>query len=220
MASPQQRPDPDQNRRDYEDLQRARMERRAATGAGFAWWWFFWVIIIALAIWWAGWGWGGSGGWWWGGRTRNAPAYGTNATPGTNNTAPGNANGANSAPGGSQAAITGPGLSVLNATDKNQYIGKPFQINNVPVQNQINNHAMWIGANNGAQMLVVLTGNGNMAANAHISQGSLINVTGTVEKAPPQAQAKSQWKLSDDDASQLERQGAYVQATQVHTVQP
>lgn len=210
MASPQQRPDPDRNRRDYEDLQRARMQRRATAGAGFAWWWFFWIIIIALAIWWAGWGWGGSGGWWWGGRTRNTPAYGSNTAPGNTNPAP----------GANQTVISGPGLNVLNATDKNQYIGKPFQVNDVPVQKQLNNHAMWIGANNGTPMLVVLTGNGNTAANAHISQSSLINVTGTVQKAPPQAQAKNQWKLSEDDANQLERQGAYIQATQVHTVQP
>lgn len=222
MASPQ-RPDPNEPRRDYEDLQRASMERRAAAGAGLAWWWVFWIIIIALAIWWAGWGWGGSGGWWWGGRTRNTPAYGTsNTVPGpTSNTAPGNnaAPGSNSAVAPNQAAISGPGLDVLNATDKNQYVGKPFQANQVPVQKKISNQVLWIGANNGTPMLLVLAGNGNSAANAHIDQSTLIDVTGTVQKAPPQAQAKNQWKLSDDDASQLARQDAYIQATQVHVVQ-
>lgn len=215
MASPQQRPDPNDPRRDYEDLQRARMERRSAAGAGFAWWWFFWIVIIGLAIWWAGWGWGGSGGWWWGNRARTAPMYGTtNAVPGTNTGTAGNGYGAN------QAAINGPGLSALTATNKQPYIGKPFQVNDVPVQNQVNNHVLWIGANNSAPMLVVLTGNGNSAANAQIGQGDLIDVTGTIQKAPPQAQAQSEWKLSDGDAAKLERQGAYIQATQVHTVQP
>lgn len=224
MASPQQRPDPNEPRRDYEDLERARMTRRSAAGAGFAWWWFFWIIIIGLAIWWAGWGWGGSGGWWWGGRARTAPAYGTpNAGPGTNNGATGTTNGtagnANTGYGANQAAITGPGLSALTATNKQPYIGKQFQVNDVPVQNKVNNHVLWIGANNSTPMLLVLSGNGNTAANAHVDQGNRINVTGTVQKAPPQAQAKQQWSLSSDDAANLERQGAYIQAAQVHAVQ-
>lgn len=117
MASPQ-RPDPNEPGRNYEDLQRARMERRAAPGAGFAWWWFFWIVIIGLAIWWAGWGWGGTGGWWWGTRARTVPMYGTTyaALP----------------PAANQAAINGAGLTVLNATDKHSYIGKSFTIYDVP----------------------------------------------------------------------------------------
>lgn len=223
MASPQQRPDPDETRRSYDDLERARLERRAVrTGAGFAWWWVFWVVIIALAIWWAGWGWGGSGGWWWGGRARTAPTYGTtNPTPGTDNgtATSGNTGAATNGTAGN-AVISGPGLSALTATNKQPYIGKPFQVNDVPVQNQVNNHVLWIGASNAAPMLVVLTGNGNTLANSKIGQGTLLDVTGTVRKAPPQAQAKNRWSLSGGDAAKLERQGAYIQATQVHTVQP
>lgn len=210
MASPQ-RPDPDEPRRDYrdyEDLKRARMERRTSTGAGFAWWWAFWIIIIGLAVWWAGWGWGGSGGWWWGNRT-GAPAYGTPY-----------GNGRTTPPAANQAAINGPGLDILNATDKNPYIGKPFEANDVPVQRQVNDHVLWVGANNATPMLLVLTGNGNTAANAHIGQGSLIDITGTVQKPPPQQQAQQQWSLNDDGAKRLEQQGAYIQANQVHTVQP
>lgn len=219
MASPQ-RPDPDEPRRSYDDLERDRLARErmnrrtAGTGAGFAWWWVFWIVVIALAIWWAGWGWGGSGGWWWSGRGRTAP-YGTTA-PGTSGTA-GTGNAGTPA---NQAAIAGPGLRALTATNKQSYINKPFQVNNVPVQNQVNDHVFWIGPNNSTAMLVVLTGNGNTAANAQISQGTRVNVTGTMQKAPPQAQAQQQWQLSGDDAAQLERQGAYIQATQVHTVQP
>jgi len=226
MASPQ-RPDPNEPQRSYEDnlererLARARMNRRAYGTGAFAWWWVFWIIIIALAIWWAGWGWGGSGGWWWGGRGRAVPAYGTTNPGGGNNNGMAN-NGANgnTGMGADQMAISGPGLNTLTATDKQPYIGKPFQVNNVPVQNQVNDHVLWIGANNSTPMLVVLTGNGNTTANAQIGQGTRVDITGTVQKAPPQAQAQQQWQLSGDDAAQLERQGAYIQATQVHTAQP
>lgn len=224
MASPQ-RPDPDQPRRSFDDLERDRLareriDRRAVgTGADFAWWWVFWIVIIALAIWWAGWGWGGSGGWWWSGRGRTVPAYGT-ANPGTGNTNGTANNGANDNTGANRGVISGPGLSALTATNKQPYIGKPFQVNNVPVQNQVNDHVLWIGASNSTPMLVVLTGKGNTAANAQIGPGTLVDVTGTMRKVPPQAQARQEWKLSGDDAAQLERQGAYIQATQVHTVQP
>jgi hypothetical protein len=229
MASPQ-RPDPNESRRDYEDLERARMTRRSAAGAGFAWWWVFWIVIIGLAIWWAGWGWGGSGGWWWGGRARTAPAYksataapGTSGAVGTANGTAGTNNGtggtAATGYGANQAAITGPGLNALTATNKRQYVGEHFQVNDVPVQTKVNNHVLWIGANNSTPMLLVLAGNGNSAANADIGQGNRIDVTGTVQKAPPSARAKSEWSLSSGDVAKLERQGAYIEATQVHTVQ-
>jgi hypothetical protein len=230
MASPQ-RQDPDNYRPSYDQRQRARLESRAsAAGAGFAWWWLFWIVIIALAIWWAGWGWGGSGGWWWSGRARTAPAYNSPAPGTSNRTTPsgtagngaitsGVAGSAITGYGSNQPAISGPGLSALTATNKHPYIGKRFQVNDVPVQNLVNEHVLWIGAHNSTPMLLVLAGNGNTASNAHINHGSLIDVMGTVEKAPPLAQAKHQWSLSGGDAAKLERQGAYIRAAQVHTVQ-
>jgi len=211
MASPL-RPDPNERQRPNEQLERERIARermnRRGYGAGaFAWWWIFWIIVIALAVWWAGWGWGGSGGWWWGGRGRTAPFGNTYKGMGVDgNTAIG--------------AISGPGLSALTATDKQPYIGKQFQLNNVPVQSRVSDHVFWIGADNLTPMLVVLTGSGNALANAHIGQRTLVDVTGITQRAPPQTQAQEQWQLSGNDAAQLERQGAYIQATQVHTAQP
>lgn len=222
MASPL-RPDPDETRRSYDDLERARLERRAAerrtvSAAGFAWWWVFWIVIIALAIWWAGWGWGGSGGWWWGGRARTAPTYGnTTPAPGTANTAPGNDTSTDAA---NQAAINGSGLTILNATNKQEFIGKQFEVSAVPVQKKVSDQVLWIGAKHSTPMLLVLAGNGNSAANAHIDKGSLINVTGIVQKSPPRAQAKNQWQLSSGGVDRLDSQGAYIEATQVHTVKP
>jgi len=173
----------------------------------YAWWWVSWIVLIALVIWWSGWGWGGSGGWW-GGRGRMVPDGSTyKGMEGVRgNTALG--------------AISGPGLSALTAADKQPYIGKQFQVNNAPVQSQVNDHVFWIGVNNFTPMLVVLAGSGNATANAHIGQGTLLDVTGITQKAPPQAQAQEQWQLSDVDAAQLERQGVYIQAMQVHPVQP
>lgn len=184
-------------------------------GAGWVWIWVWIVIIIILVVWFGGWGWGGYGGWWWGNRSVRVvqPLNGNNNNEGAINNGAANNGAGNALP-------TGSGVAVLNATDKHPFIGKPFQVNRIPVQNQVNDHVLWVGENNSAPMLVVLTGAGNNTANANISQGNLVDITGTVEKAPPKDQAKKQWQLGDDDANRLEQEGAYIQATQVTQTAP
>ena len=44
-----------------------------------------------------------------------------------------------------------------------------------------------------------------------------MDITGAVVKAPSEAQAKHDWRLSAAAATQLEREGAYVRATQVQS---
>jgi hypothetical protein len=195
-----------------------RLERDdVGRGAGWLWIWIWVIIIIILVVWFGGWGWGGYGGWWWGNRGAivqplNGNGNGSGAT-GTNGV-----NGANGA--AANVLPNGPGVAVLNATDKQTFIGKPFQVNNVPVQNKVNDQVLWVGGNNSTPILVVLTGAGNSAANANISQGNNVDITGTVQKAPPKNQAQHNWQLSGDDANRLEQEGAYIQATQVtQTVQ-
>lgn len=84
--------------------------------------------------------------------------------------------------------------------------------------------------------LVVLTGaanangGGNNAANggnntentakgslSNINEGQLVNVIGTVEKAPTAKVAQNQWGLDKGAAQRLQRDGAYIRATQVTT---
>jgi hypothetical protein len=141
-------------------------------------------------VWFGGWGWAGYGGWWWG--NRNAQIV----QP-------------------SVSTMNGSGVAILDATNKQPFIGQPFNVRNVPVQSIANDHALWVGPNGATPMLVVLAGNNNTAANTNISQGSRININGTVQKAPPAAQAEQQWSLSGDDANRLEQQGAYIQTTEV-----
>lgn len=180
-------------------------------GAGWIWIWIWIIIIIILVVWFGGWGWGGYGGWWWGNRNVRVvqPLNGNGNNAGAIN------NGA-----GAEPLPTGNGVAVLNATDKTPFVGKPFSVSNVPVQNKVNDHVLWVGSNNSTPMLVVLTGPGNNAANANISNGNRVDITGTVEKAPPKDQAQHNWQLGDDDANRLEQEGAYIQATQVTQTQP
>lgn len=115
--------------------------------------------------------------------------------------------------------ISGPGLSALTATNEQPYIGKPFQVNNVPVQNQVNDRVFWIGANNSTPMPVVLNSNQNPVQFSSPTTGSTVDVAGTVTKAPATSDAASQWPLNDPDLGRLEKDGAYISATQVNRAQ-
>jgi hypothetical protein len=167
-------------------------------GGRFAWWGVFWLILIGLVIWWAGWGWGASGGWWWGQGARNRMA----------------AEAQGSAAEAASAKTSGTGVEVLNAPNKRDFIGRPFQVNDVLVQGTANGKTLWIESNGSSPILTILKGPGNNVGDA-IRAGELVNVTGTVEKAPPAAEAKSQWQLSQEDLNRLEEEGVYIQAMEV-----
>lgn len=86
--------------------------------------------------------------------------------------------------------------------------------------------------------LVLLTGANNTAANndnnakgqtpstsvngslKDVNQGELVNVVGTVEKAPAANVAEKDFGISRDAARQLEHDGAYIRATEVTTAPP
>ena len=192
---------------------RDRVEREVGARVGYGWIWIWIAIIIILVIWFGGFGWGGYGGWWWGRRPQAAVVQ-PNAANGNN------AGLATRGRPSTNGALAGAGVQILTSTNKQAFVGKPFSIVDVPVQQTNGNRVFWIGANNIPSMLVVLEGDQNTTANADIEQGSRINVTGTVERAPSAAEARRMWKLSDDDAKRLEQQGAYVQASQVQSAEP
>lgn len=183
-------------------------EQRAASG-WVAWWWI-WLLIIIGMVWFGGWGWGGYGGWWWG--ARNRAGYLQPMNPATNGQQYSNARNVSIQPHGQ-------GVAVLDATDKQSFVGQKFDASNVVVSKKVNNHALWISANtsnnNGPEMLVVLSGQDNNASNAAIHDGERVTVTGNVIKAPAEGTAKKDWSLSEDGAKRLEQEGAYIQASQV-----
>lgn len=197
MAASPQNPDPRKRDNVHPIREARRVDREVGGGIRYAWTWIWvWLVILAFfvaIVWFGGWGWAGHGGWWWANRSVGVQPV---ANP------------------------TGPGLAALTATNKQPFIGGPFNVRGVPVQTVVNDHALWIGENNRGSMLVVLTGANNTVANANIAQGDPINVTGTVRKAPDTATARQQWSLTDDDANLLERQGAYIQATAVLSGHP
>lgn len=198
MAAPQRKyDDTPQRQQPLGDVRE--VDREVGGGVWSRLW--IWIVIAAaiVCIIWIAWGFGGTGGWWWG--NRNHPSVASEI---------------NNGPSAAHPLPTGSGVAVLNANNKQAYIGKAFDAINVTVRNKVNDNALWVGRQ-GSPMLVILGAAGASASNANIASGEAINVTGTVLKAPPAQQAKSQWKLSDDDVNQLEQQGVYIQATQVQS---
>lgn len=200
MATPQ-RADPGGPQRNFENPQTSGAGRESPPRrSGFVyWWWGFWIAVFIFVIGWGLWGLSSGNGWFFVGRSHHV-----NAPP-----------------------INGPGLPALQAPTKQAFIGQKFQANFVPVQKKISETVFWVGPKNTPPTLLVLKNNpignnngpGPLKKNGTtFRQGDLIDITGTIEKAPPQAQAQRQWALSGSDAAQLERQGGYIEGTLVFYV--
>lgn len=192
---------------------RRKVEREVGGTMRWGWIWILIAIIIILVIWFGGYGWGTSGGWW---ASRSRPRL----APAPNENAQQNPTPLTQGQQANSAALGGDGVQILTSTNKSALVGQPFDIRNVPVEEKDGQRALWIGANNIQPMLVVLVGNNAANADAAIAQGSRIDVTGTVERAPSAQIAQKQWQLSADGAKRLEQEGAYVQATIARPAQP
>lgn len=130
MATPQRQYPPEPDRQpELTNLREGGAGKKVEPGWRFGFWWL-WILVIA-GIWYVGFGWGNSGGWIWGHH---------HAVTTTND-----------------AELSGPGVPILNASNKQPFIGQAFQIRNVPVERQASPHALWIGSRfNSTPMLVVL----------------------------------------------------------------
>lgn len=187
MAEPEYR-GPNTPRTHVDDIGDEKTVEQVSRSGWRSWW--VWTVVALLIIGWAYWGTGGRG--WVRGRHHTQSA---NAT-------------------GPSVHVSGPGVQVLKADNKRPFIGQQFSANHVPVQEKVNDRAIWIGSSNETPILAVVSTD-TVGSNQKVDLGTIINATGTVEKAPPEAQAKAEWALPDKDAKQLEQEGAYIQISQL-----
>ena len=187
MAEPEYR-GPNGPRTHIDDIGDEKTIERQSRG-GWRWWWI-WAVVALLIVGWAYWGTGGRG--WVRGNHHSQSA---NAT-------------------GPSVHVSGPGVQVLKAQDKRTFIGKEFSAKDVPVQQKVNDRAIWIGSSNQTPILAVVNA-GVIGTNQKVDLGTVINATGIVQKAPSESQAKAEWALPDKDAQELEKEGAYVQVSQL-----
>lgn len=187
------------------------------TRGGWRWYWV-WPVVIALIFWWAGWGWGDSGGWWWGrAHSQNTaiPAPAGSRTTETLANAGARQPLTSAGAAGQNTQESGSGVQILAAQNKQPYIGKHFEVKDVPVQQKVSNRAMWLGTADNKPMLAIVNGKNNDAAADTADLGKVVDAAGTVEKAPSAAQAKRAWALPEQDAKRLEQEGAYIQVSQL-----
>ena len=185
---PEQRPRNTQSGPQLENLRSGKVEREVSSGWRFGFWWV-WVLVI-VGIWYVGYGWGGHGGW-----LRSRPAAVQNDTQ-----------------------LSGQGTAMLDANNKASFANQAFSLRNVEVERRASDRALWIGSKFNAVPTLLILPAGNDRSIAAIGQGAWIDTTGRIYAAPKAEQAKQQWGLSDQDAQQLEQQGAYMQATGVQQV--
>lgn len=112
-----------------------------------------------------------------------------------------------------RAAIAGSGVAVLNSNNRSSFVGSTIRATNVTVENKVNDYAYWITTPNSEPMLVITSL--QQLPNGPINNGEHVNVTGVVRQAPNEAEAQQEWGLSPDDAKRVERQGAYIVASEV-----
>lgn len=193
MALPQRNDDFRDEEARLRAIDRRDAEIEARRDGGFGWIWLWWLFFIVIIFgWFAGWGWGGYGGWWGWGAPRAGIVQPMNG-----------------------ATVTNP---ILNATDRQAFVGKTLSVTNTQVLHKVNDTTFWVGPRDEQSLLVILSGNNNSLANAGISEGDHINVTGTVDKAPTAQEAQNQWKLDGDSAKRMEQQGVYLLANQVEKI--
>lgn len=191
MATPDNR-DPNQRKEDAElrDIEKIDVRRGWYGRGGGGWvWLWIWVIIIVVAFFWYA-GWGwGAYGGWWGWNGR---------TP--------------------VVVTTGSGVAVLNSDNKAPFVGHSFDLRGARVQTAVTNNVFWVGNGRSRPMLLVVVNN-PVASATPIAAGDLVAASGTVEKAPPAAQAKNEWHLNDTGVRQLEAQQVYLQSPYVSQLQ-
>ncbi len=187
MATPIN-PDPNRRLSDEELERRRKLEgmdvRRGWYGRRGPWfvWWWIWLMIIVIAFFWFA-GWGWWGyGGWWWGRQ-----------------------------GVIYPVTTGSGVAVLNSNNRAAYAGQPFDLRAARVQHQVSNNVLWIGNGRSQPMLLVVKPSPGITVPS-ISAGDLVAASGTVQKAPPAAQAENEWRLDNTGLQRLEHQQAYLES--------
>lgn len=208
----QNRPDDRRDNRDEQlrlEQERSRMQaRRPGIGSGWRTLWIWPVVIVLILLVWFGfWGWGAYGGWFWSRRHEGA----NNVVTTANNRVPN----PNNQPEAVNKQNLQNGSAVLNAANKQQYIGQSFEIVRTTVLKKVSDSVFWLGnKNDPAPLLVVLSNPPQNASNPPISVGEPVDVVGQVQKAPTLHDAEQTWHLSSNGAQRVEHEGAYIEASQ------
>ena len=103
--------------------------------------------------------------------------------------------------------------------DTTAYMGETVELNQVKLIQHEGDRALRVGSDE-QQSVEVLLPSGVFPVypsgrTGNLRQGQLLNVTGVVEKAPPEEELKKGWRLSRDIAEATAKQGVAIRAISV-----
>jgi hypothetical protein len=102
---------------------------------------------------------------------------------------------------------------VYTATNKQEYVGRQVNLQNVQVHRVISDTTFWIGDNASEKLFVTGVRNGN--ATQKLKEGQRISIKGTLEKMPDEATRKSGWGITDKQAADFNGQDIYLRAQEI-----
>jgi hypothetical protein len=102
---------------------------------------------------------------------------------------------------------------VYSATNKQEYVGRQVNLQNVQVHKVVNDTTFWIGDNASEKLFVTGYKNGN--ATQKLKEGQRVSIKGTLEKLPDEAARKSGWGITDKQAADFNGQELYLRAQEI-----
>jgi hypothetical protein len=100
---------------------------------------------------------------------------------------------------------------VYTASDKQSYVGRQVNLQNVQVHKVISDTTFWIGDSHDQRMFVTGVRNGN--ATQKLKEGQKISIKGRIEKMPDENTRKSGWGINDQ--TDFNGQGLYLRAQEI-----
>jgi hypothetical protein len=100
---------------------------------------------------------------------------------------------------------------VYTASDKQSYVGRQVNLQNVQVQKVLSDTTFWIGDNNNEHMFVTGVRNGN--ATQKLKQGQRVSIKGKIERMPDENTRKTGWGITDQ--ADFNGQDIYLRADEI-----
>jgi hypothetical protein len=100
---------------------------------------------------------------------------------------------------------------VYTASDRQSYVGRQVNLQNVQVQKVVSDTTFWIGDNANEHMFVTGVRNGN--ATQKLKQGQRVSIKGQIERMPDENTRKTGWGITDQ--ADFNGQDIYLRAQEI-----
>lgn len=102
---------------------------------------------------------------------------------------------------------------VYTSTNKQEYVGRQVNLQNVQVHRVVTDTTFWIGDSPTERLFVTGYRTGN--ATQKLKEGQRISIKGMLEKMPDESTRKSGWGITDQQAADFTEQELYLRAQEI-----